>query len=246
MRIAVCDDPAGVVREAADTVERFLAGSGSQALGLATGQTMDGLYTELVSRNRRQRLSFRCVEAYLLDEYVGLGPCDPNTYLPVVRRQFAQHVDLRSASLHAPDPRALDLVAECERYEQEIRAASIGLQILGIGSNGHIAFNEPGTPFDSTTRVVELSEQTRCDNARFFPPGQSVPAQAITQGIATILAAAELLLVALGAGKAAAVAKALDGPISEAVPASAIQLHPNVTVLLDPSAARHLSGLHCD
>ena len=243
MRVVVCGDPANVVWKAADVVERFVATSDSPALGLATGQTMEGLFAELVSRYRRQRLSFRFVKAYLLDEYVGLDPYDPNTYRSVVHRLFTRHVDLDRASLHGPDPRAPDLGAECGRYEEEVRAASIGLQILGIGSNGHIAFNEPGTPFDGVTRVVELSEQTRDDNARFFPAGQPVPAQAMTQGIATILAASELLLLACGARKAGAVARALEGPVCDAVPASAIQLHSNVTVVLDPSAAQDLSGL---
>ena len=137
-------------------------------------------------------------------------------------------------------PKPQNLGAECVRYEQEVQAAAIGLQILGIGSNGHIAFNEPGTPFDSVTRVVELSGQTRNDNARFFPAGHSVPAQAMTQGIATILAASELLLVACGAGKASAVARAIEGPITDAVPASAIQLHSKVVVVLDPLAAQGL------
>ena len=201
---------------------------------------MEGLFAELVGRHRQQRLSFRSVEAYLLDEYVGLDPCDPNSYRSVVSRVFTRHVDLDRASLHGPDPRAPDLGAECKRYEEEVRAASIGLQILGIGSNGHIAFNEPGTPFDSVTRVVELSDQTRDDNARFFPPGQLVPVRAMTQGIATILAADELLLVACGERKAGAVARAVEGPICDAAPASAIQVHSNVTVVLDPSAAQDL------
>ena len=241
MRIIVSNDPDSVVQEAAGIVERSVSASESLALGLATGGTMEGLFAELVSRYRRQSLSFRAVDAYLLDEYVGLDRCDPNTYRSVVRRLFARHVDLDSGSLHGPDPHAPNLGAECVRYEQEVKAASIGLQILGIGSNGHIAFNEPGTPFDSVTRVVELSGQTRDDNARFFPAGHSVPTQAMTQGIATILAASALLLLACGVDKASAVARAIEGPITDAVPASAIQLHSNAAVVLDPLAAQSLS-----
>ncbi len=239
MRIVVSDDPDSAVHQAADIVERFVSTSESRALGLATGRTMEGLFAGLVNRHR-QGLSFRAVDAYLLDEYVGLDRCDPNVYRSVVHRLLARHVDLDDGSLHGPDPRASDTDAECARYEREVRDASIGLQILGIGSNGHIAFNEPGTPFDSVTRVVELSEQTRSDNARFFAAGHSVPAQAMTQGIATILAASELLLVAVGAGKASAVARAVEGPITDAVPASAIRMHSNVTVVLDPPAAQGL------
>lgn len=239
MRIIVANDRDSVAHRAADIVERFVSTSESPALGLATGRTMEGLFAELVNRHRRG-LSFGAVDAYLLDEYVGLERCDPNAYRSVVQRLFACHVDLDAGSLHGPDPRASDLGAECARYEQEVRDASVGLQILGIGSNGHIAFNEPGTPFDSVTRVVDLSEQTRTDNARFFVAGNPVPAQAMTQGIATILAASELLLVAFGEGKASAVAQAVEGPISTAVPASAIRMHSNVTVLLDPPAAQGL------
>lgn len=241
MRTIVCNDPGSVARRAADIVERFLSASESLALGLATGQTMEGLFAELVLRHRRQGLSFGTLDAYLLDEYVGLDRCDPNAYRSEVARLFACRVDLESGSLHGPDPQAPDLRAECVRYEQEVRAAAIGLQILGIGSNGHIAFNEPGTPFDSVTRVVELSAQTRDDNARFFPVGHPVPVQAMTQGIATILAASELLLVACGAGKASAVAQAVEGPITDTVPASALQLHSNVTVVLDSLAAQGLT-----
>ena len=241
MRIIVADGPDGVVRRAADIVERFVSTSESRALGLATGQTMEGLFAELVDRHR-QGLSFRAVDAYLLDEYVGLELGDPNAYRSVVGHLFAQHVDLDDGSLHGPDPRAPDPDAECARYEREVRDASISLQILGIGSNGHIAFNEPGTQFDSITRVVELSEQTRSDNARFFVAGHSVPTRAMTQGIATILAASKLLLVAFGAGKASAVAQAVEGPVSGAVPASAIRLHPNVTVVLDPLASQQLTN----
>ena len=145
-------------------------------------------------------------------------------------------------ALHGPNPHADDLDSECDRYEHEVRASSIGLQLLGIGSNGHIAFNEPGSVLASTTRVVELSEQTRTDNARFFPEGRLPPVRAITQGIATILAAAEILLIACGAHKAEAVARALEGPATPSVPASALQLHSTVTVVLDALAASRLSA----
>lgn len=241
MRIVEVDNADSVAQKAAGIVERFVSASESTSLGLATGQTMEDLFAELVRRHRRQGLSFGAVDAYLLDEYVGLDRGDPNAYRSVVRRLFARHVDLGIHSLHGLDAQAPNLGSECARYEQEVRAASIGLQILGIGSNGHIAFNEPGTPFDSVTRVVELSAQTRSDNARFFPEGHPVPVQAVTQGIATILAASELLMLACGAGKARAVARALEGPVTDEVPASAVQLHSNVTVLLDRPAALGLS-----
>ena len=242
MKIIVADTPLAGAYEAANIVERFVTGTGPASLGLATGATMEALFDELVRRHRQPGLSFRAVDAYLLDEYVGLDPADPRAYRNVVHRLLARHVDIGCDAVHSPDPRAPDLAVECARYEQEVRAASVGLQLLGIGSNGHIAFNEPGSALASTTRVVALSEQTRADNGRFFAEGRPAPAAAITQGIATILAAAELLLVACGERKADAVARAVEGPVTARVPASAIQLHPQATVVLDASAASRLSG----
>ena len=241
MRIIVAESGDAAARVAADLVERFIVASPSPALGLATGATMQGIFAQLVRRHREQALSFAGVHAYLLDEYLDLDRHDPCAYRNVAYRLLARHVDIAPNAVRGPNPHASDLVAECARYEQQVRQASIGLQLLGIGANGHIAFNEPGSPVDSTTRVVALSDKTRADNARFFPAGQPVPARAITQGIATIGAAAKLLLVACGEQKAEAVTRAVEGPVTEQVPASSIQLHPRVTVVLDPPAASFLS-----
>ena len=204
---------------------------------------MQGVFAELVRRRREQGLSFAAAHAYLLDEYLDLDRRDPCAFSNVACRLLAGHIDIGPDAVHGPNPHAADLDAECARYEREVREAKIGLQLLGIGSNGHIAFNEPGSPLDSTTRVVELSERTRTDNARFFPAGRPVPARAITQGIATIGAAAELVLVACREHKARAVAGAVEGRVTEEVPASAIQLHPRVTVVLDLPAASRLCRL---
>ena len=245
MRIVVCEEPAIRAQQAADLVTRFVSGSGSgsgsRALGLATGKTTEELYRELVSRYQRGKVSFRGVTAFLLDEYIGLNNGDPNNFRSVVCHSFTTHVDIGSDSLSSPNPQASDLSSECVRYERKVRTASIGLQILGIGSNGHVAFNEPGSSFDSVTRVVDLSDQTQADNAHFFPANQIIPTQAITQGIATILAAEELLLMACGAAKADAIAQTIEGPVTNSVPASALQLHPKVTVLLDKEAAKNLN-----
>ena len=224
---------------AADLVENLITVSPSTALGLATGETMEPVFAELGRRHREHGLSFAGVRAYLLDEYVGLDRLDRRAYRNVVHRLLVRHVDLAPGAVHGPNPHAANLGAECARYEHVVRDAKIGLQLLGIGANGHIAFNEPGEPLHSITRVVSLSDQTRADNARFFPHGRS-PARAITQGISTISAAARLALVACGRHKAAAVAQAVEGPVTAEVPASAIQLHQNVTVVLDPAAS---SGL---
>ena len=241
MRVVVAESPAAAARVAADLVEQFITASPSPALGLATGETMEAVFAELVRRHRGQGLSFVGVHAYLLDEYLDLDPLDPCAYRNVVHRLLATHIDIGLNAIHGPNPQAIDVTAECARYEQQVREASIGLQLLGVGSNGHLAFNEPGSPLDSATRVVVLSDQTRVDNARFFPAGRSVPARAITQGVATIGAARQLVLVACGEHKADAVAQAVGGPVTSDVPASAIQLHPNVTVVIDAGAASGLS-----
>ena len=175
MRVVVAESADAAGRAAADLVARFITASPSSALGLATGETMEAVFAELVRRHHEQGLSFVGVDAYLLDEYVGLERCDPCAFRGVVHRLLAHHVDFRLGAVHGPDPAAADLDVECARYERQVRAASIGLQLLGIGSNGHIAFNEPGSPRDSTTRVVELSDQTRADNARFPPPPPASP-----------------------------------------------------------------------
>ena len=241
MRVVVAASALSAARVAADLVEEFITASPSPALGLATGETMAPVFAELARRHRERGLSFAGVRVYLLDEYVGLDRLDRRAYRNVVHRQLVRHVDLAPGAVHGPDPHAADLDTECARYEREVRDANIGLQLLGIGANGHIAFNEPGSPLDSITRVVTLSRRTRADNARFFPEGQPVPARAITQGIATIGAGGHLVLLACGRRKAAAVAQAVEGPVTGDVPASALQLHTNVTMVLDPAASSRLT-----
>ncbi|MYB27577.1 MAG: glucosamine-6-phosphate deaminase [Acidimicrobiaceae bacterium] len=241
MRIVVAESAVAAARVVADLVERFITSVPRPALGLATGETMEPVFAELVWRHRKQGMRFASVRAYLLDEYLGLDRQDPCAYRNVVHRLLVRHVDLGAGAVHGPDPHATDLDAECSRYERELRAAPIGLQLLGIGANGHVAFNEPGSPLDSTTRVVALSGRTQADNAHFFPAGQAIPTRAITQGIATIRAAARLVLFACGEHKADAVARAVEGPVTAEIPASALQLHPGVTVVLDRRASSGLA-----
>lgn len=237
MRVVVAADRTAVARHVADHVERFVDESAPAALGIATGATMEGPIAEIVRRHREGKLSLRRIEVYLLDEYIGLGPEHPQTFANTIDRLLVQHTDLRADAVHAPNPHNPELDTECADYERRVRDARIGLQLLGIGTNGHIAFNEPGAAFASTTRVVELSHQTRLDNARFFESHADTPQQAITQGISTILAADELLLVACGESKACTLARAVRGPANASAPASALQLHANVTVAADPQAA---------
>ena len=243
MRVVVAESASVAALAAADLVEQFITCQPSPALGLATGETMVPVYLELVRRHREVGLSFCHVRAYLLDEYLDLDGDDPRAFRNVVQRLLAGRTDLEPGAVHGPDADARDLVAECVRYEQQVREASIGLQLLGIGTNGHIAFNEPGSPLHSTTRVVTLSERTRADNAHSFPAVQRMPTRAISQGLATIGAAARLVLVAFGEHKALAVASAIEGRVSSEIPASVIQMHPDATVVLDSPAASALADI---
>lgn len=237
MKIFVASDRDEAAQRTADIIERFVEEAAPTALGIATGETMEEPLAEIARRHRRGIMSLARTEVFLLDEYVGLEPDDPCSFAKTVNRLLVEPADLSPRVVRGPNPHNPDLFAECADYERRIRAARIGLQLLGIGTNGHIAFNEPGSSFSSGTRVVQLSKQTRRDNARAFPKGTCPPAAAITQGIGTILMARELLLVACGQQKARPVARALDGPVTRSVPASALQLHPDVTVVLDPPAA---------
>ena len=243
MRVHIAASPTAAAEWAADIVVSVLESTPRPSIGLATGSTMVGVYRSLVNHYRKGSLRFSQTTAYLLDEYVGLHAEHPQAYRNVISRSLTDHVDLSDDAVFAPNSRAPDLQGEARRYDLLVRAARIDVQLLGIGGNGHIAFNEPGTPFDSETSVVALSEATRRDNARFFDSLDDVPGNAITQGIGTILQAKQILLVAQGAHKARPVRDALEGPASSETPASAIQLHPDVTVVLDREAASLLSTL---
>ncbi|MQT11797.1 glucosamine-6-phosphate deaminase [Segnochrobactrum spirostomi] len=240
IRIEVLDDAEAVGRRACDLVCETLSAP-SSVLGLATGGTVEPLYAALITRHRAGGVSFAHASSFNLDEYVGLSPDHPASYRATMRRLLFDHVDIDAARTFLPHGAAADLDAEATAYEAAIRAAGgIDLQLLGIGSNGHIGFNEPGSPLASRTRVVALTEETRTANSRFFGPGETVPTEAITMGIATILEARRILMLATGTAKAEAIAAALHGPVGDACPASALQLHGAVTVLADRAAAARL------
>lgn len=204
---------------------------------LPTGTTPLGMYRRLVKLNTEGGLSFARATFFNLDEYLGLSPDHPASYRVYMKENFYDHIDADPGRVHVPDGSAPDPQAECGRYEAAIReAGGTGLCILGIGRNGHIGFNEPGAPFDSRTRVVRLSESTRLVNAADFE-GNRAPEKAITVGMATVFEAREILLLASGANKANAVAAAIEGEVSEEVPASMLRRHPHTTFLLDHEAA---------
>ena len=239
MPLRVLPDADAVARAAADLVVSAVR-AGTTALGVATGSSPAGAYAELGRRVAAGEVSLAGCDAYLLDEYVGLPRGHPQAYRCVIRRELVRTTDLAEARVHGPDGEAEDLEAEARRYEAQVTRARIGIQVLGIGANGHLGFNEPGSPLDSGTRVVELTERTRTDNARFFDCVEQVPRLVLTQGLGTIGRAERLVLIATGERKAEALAAALTGPVDPACPASVLQVHPDVHVLADDAAAGRL------
>ena len=227
---------------AADAVAQLLADRPDAVLGLATGSSPLAVYDELARRHATEGLSFARAQAFTLDEYVGLPADHPERYRTVIDRDLVGRVDFAPGAVRGPDGLAADLRAACEQYEAAIaEAGGVDLQILGIGTDGHIAFNEPGSSLASRTRIKTLTAQTRADNARFFGGDvAAVPQHCLTQGLATIMAARHVVLLATGRGKAEAVHQMVEGPISAMWPATVLQLHPHVTVLLDEAAASRL------
>jgi glucosamine-6-phosphate deaminase len=201
-------------------------------LGLPTGRTPVRMYERVVSACSREYHCFRDVVTFNLDEYVGIEQNHPGSYFTFMQRHLFDHIDIDPVNAHIPNGAASDLSAECAGYEKSITdAGGLGLTFLGLGANGHIAFNEPSTPFDSRTRVVALTESTRAANASLFSDG-NVPTHAITMGIATILASKSIVLLASGSSKQGAIERLRSGEISEQFPASALWQHADVTVLI--------------
>lgn len=233
---------AELARLAADAVERLLAARPQAVLGLATGSSPLAVYDELARRHAQEGLSFARARAFLLDEYVGLPADHPERYRNVIDAALVARVDLAPDAVAGPDGLADDLPAACAAYERAIAdAGGVDLQLLGIGTDGHVAFNEPGSSLASRTRIKTLTRQTREDNARFFGgDADAVPTHCLTQGLATISSARHLVLLAQGRGKAEAVHQLVEGPVSALWPATVLQLHPHVTVLVDDAAAGRL------
>lgn len=243
MKIHIVADAEAGANVVADVFAHTLeeAGQTGAVLGLATGSSPVPVYTELIRRHREEGLSFARSRAFLLDEYVGLPTGHEQSYHRFIRENFTAHVDLDDAAVVSPEGAAADPVAEAASYDRRIReAGGVDLQILGIGSNGHIAFNEPGSSLASRTRVVGLARSTIEDNSRYFASAHDVPVRALSQGLGTILEAREIVLTAAGAGKADAVAQLAEGPISARWPATVLQMHPEVTVVVDEAAASKL------
>jgi glucosamine-6-phosphate deaminase len=244
VEVIVRPTPDDVARVAADVVAGVVARRPAAVLGVATGSSPVGVYAELARRVEDGRLDLSGVTAFALDEYVGLPAGHPQAYAAVVARDVTGPLRLDPARVHVPDGGAADLEAAAEDYERAIAdAGGVDLQLLGIGGNGHVGFNEPTSSFGSRTRIKTLTARTRADNARFFASPDEVPLHCLTQGLGTILGARRLLLVAQGEAKAEAVAAAVEGPLTSMCPGSALQLHPRATVVVDEAAAARLTLL---
>lgn len=230
-------DAAGAL--VAAEIVRLIGENPRTVLGLATGSTPLPVYRAL--REKTAGVDLSGIRGFALDEYVGLAPDHPESYASVIGREVVEPLGLDPSLVHVPDGDPVRIAVAGEEYERAIEGAGgVDLQILGIGTDGHLGFNEPGSSFASRTRVKTLTAQTRRDNARFFPSPDDVPRHCITQGLGTILRARHLVLLAFGGGKAAAVAGAVEGPLTASLPASAIQLHPHATVVVDEAAASQL------
>jgi glucosamine-6-phosphate deaminase len=242
MEVIILPDADEIGRVGADAIAALLGRKPDAVLGLATGSSPLAIYDELARRHGSGLVSFREARGFTLDEYVGLPADHPQRYRNVIDEVFVSRVDFAPGAVQGPDGLAADIPAACSGYEAAIRdAGGVDLQILGIGTDGHIAFNEPGSSLGSRTRIKTLTRQTRLDNARFFGGDvDAVPTHCLTQGLATILEAWHLILVATGRQKAEAVHQLVEGPVSALWPATVLQLHPHVTVLLDEAASRRL------
>jgi len=243
VEVVIVDDHQAGANIIADAIVDLVVAKPTAVLGLATGSSPLPVYDRLIDDVRDRGLDFSAVTAFTLDEYVGLEPDHPEAYRSFIRRRFTLEAGIEDSRLHSPSVRDQDVAHGCAEYEATMRSVGgVDLQLLGIGSDGHIAFNEPTSSLGSRTRMKTLLEQTRVDNARFFDNDiDQVPMHVITQGIGTILEAQHLTLIAAGESKARAVAAAIEGPLSAMVPASALQLHPHATVVLDHAAASELA-----
>jgi len=241
MEVIICDNYENMSKLAAGIIRQQLLIKPNSVLGLATGSTPIGTYKELVRLHKEEGLDFSQVVTFNLDEYLGLPPSHPQSYRYFMDQNLFKHINIPPGNIHVPYGHAESVMEFCAWYEAQIVAAGgIDIQLLGIGGDGHIAFNEPGSSLGSRTRLKTLTEQTIKDNARFFSNADEVPRFAITMGVGTILEARRIILLASGRSKAAIVAEAIEGPITSQVTASALQMHRDVVVILDADAGAKL------
>lgn len=236
MKIIKCKDYNEVSQRASEILVEQLKQKSNSVLGLATGSTPIGLYQKLIEAYEQNQISFKNVISYNLDEYIGIDRNHPQSYYQYMYKNLFSKVDMKDEHIHIPNNDISRIDEQAEAYNKDLRKHAIDIQILGIGSNGHIGFNEPGTPFGNETFIVELDEQTRKDNMRFFNSIDEVPKYAITMGIKNIMRSKQIVLMASGKEKAEAIYKMMYGEVTEELPASILQLHPNVVVIVDQKA----------
>ncbi|HRT68594.1 MAG TPA: glucosamine-6-phosphate deaminase [Bacilli bacterium] len=223
--------------EGTKIVGEFIKNNPQATLGLATGSSPIGLYQNLIKMFQNKEISFKEIKTYNLDEYCGLPKSHPESYYSFMYRNLFSHVDIKDENVHIPSSEGEDMQKNCDDYNRLLHQTTIDLQLLGIGGNGHIGFNEPGTPFDRETFLVKLAERTRQDNKMFFKEDEEVPHYAITMGIKNIMEAKKIVMLISGKSKAEAVKRLLSGEITTDFPASILHKHPDVTVIIDELAA---------
>ena len=236
MKIIVVKDYEEMSAKCAEIFINQLKNKPNSILGLATGGSPVGTYKRIVEAYNKGEISFKNVRTYNLDEYCGISITHPQSYYYFMHDNLFNHVDILEENVHLPSASGEDFDKQCDEYNAMLHEVEIDIQLLGIGSNGHIAFNEPGTSFELETHVVELTDKTRQDNKRFFNSINEVPTHALTMGIKNIMQAKEIVMLISGASKADTVVQLLNGPITEAFPASILHKHPNVTVIIDEAA----------
>ena len=237
MKLIVVKDYEEMSLEASLIIKDLLTKKPDATLGLATGSSPIGLYQNLIKYYENGEISFKNVKTFNLDEYCELPKSHRESYYSFMHRNLFDHVDIKEENVHIPNSEGSDLQALCKEYNDLLHTATIDLQLLGIGANGHIGFNEPNTPFDQETWVVKLTEKTRNDNKRFFNSLDEVPTHAMTMGIANIMEAKCLLLVASGKNKAEAIRRLASGEVNPECPATILNRHPNAIVIVDEDAA---------
>jgi glucosamine-6-phosphate deaminase len=236
--LQIFSDPSAIAEYVSNILVTKIQAKPDVVLGLATGGTMEPIYAQFVIQAQQSALDVSRLTSFNLDEYIGLPPDHPKSYAAYMQEHLFRHLAFDKDKLHVPDGLAQDLDTYCKNYTASLNACGgIDLQLLGVGGNGHIGFNEPGTPFDCPCHVVELAEQTRIDNSRFFAAGAIVPSSAITMGMQEIMQAQEILLIATGESKAHIVAQWYHAEVSEEIPFTVLKRHPRTTIILDAAAA---------
>ena len=237
MKIIIAKDYDEMSKKAFEVMEKVVKSNPQAVLGFATGSTPIGLYKNMIRDHRENGTRYKNIKTFNLDEYAGLDYSSNQSYCYFMRNNLFDHIDIDLSNTNIENGKAADRQAECDRYNALLATMQQDIQVLGIGSNGHIAFNEPGTPFGSVTHIVDLTESTIKDNSRMFASINEVPRQAFTMGIKNIMNAKKLLMLVSGANKAKAVYGLVKGEVTEDLPASVVQLHPDCVLILDEAAA---------